>query len=92
MDSALAARLPAEMLDRIGQIEIGGLDAGFAKKLPQQFAGRSDEGLALPIFVVAGHLTDEHEASLAGAFAGDTLRRAFPQLATTARVDVAFLR
>ena len=78
MNAALAARLPAEMLDRVGQVEIGRRDGRFAKQSPQQLARGSDERLALPILVIAGHLADQHEARFPGAFAGNALRRALP--------------
>jgi hypothetical protein len=44
------------------------------------------------IFLVARLLADEHQARFARTLAADALRRAFPQIATATRVDVAFLR
>src|SRR5438067_2064459 len=91
VNAPLTARLPAEMLDRVGQIEIGGRDAGLAKHVAQQLAGRTDEGLALLILLVARLLADQHQPRLVRAFAAHSLRRALPQIAATTSVELAFV-
>src|SRR5436190_17075235 len=90
VNAALSTRFPAEMLDRIGQVEIGRRDAGFAQQPPQQLAGWTDEGLSLLILVVTRLLADEHQSRLAGAFAADPLRCTLPEIAAAAGVDLAF--
>ena len=78
VDAPGAARLPAEMLDRIGDIDVVVWDAGIIQRPPQEKAGRTDERLALAVFLVAGLLAHQHEMRPSRAFAGHALSSPLP--------------
>ena len=78
MQTPLAARFPAEMLDRVGEIELGRRDARFRQRAPQEFTRRADERFSLLVFLVARLLADQHQARLARTFAGHPLRGSRP--------------
>src|SRR6267143_2738152 len=73
MQPSLALGLPLEVLDGVGHVHLGAIDAGRLERLIQHPAGGSDEGLALPILAVAGLLADEHRSRLFGPFTEDGL-------------------
>ena len=59
MNSALAALDDElEVLDGVGDVGLGRVDAGLLQRLPQYGAGRSDKGLTPKVFLVARLLAD----------------------------------
>ena len=64
MDAELASWLPLEVLDSVGYVYPGAVDAGFFKALVEELAGGTDEGAALLVFVVTGLLADHHDGDL----------------------------
>src|SRR3954447_21825256 len=84
VDPPLAARLPFEVLDDIGDVDGGAIDAGVDEGAIEQLAGRSDEGMAAQVFVVARLLADEHQLRPFPAFAKHRLRAAQPEVARLA--------
>ena len=66
VDSSLAARLPVEVLHRIGQIDGCSIDAGLGERVIEHAACRPDKRVAGEIFVVAGLLADEHDGGAPG--------------------------
>src|SRR5438874_4132414 len=74
VDASLAARLPLEVLDDIGDVDLAPVDARVLQRLVEELPGRPDERLALQVLLVAGLLADEDDVSLRGALAEDGLR------------------
>jgi hypothetical protein len=87
VQAPLAARLPLEMLDGVGDVDGVAVDAGLGADTVEQLAGRPDEGLAGQVFLVARLLADEHDLRLLRAFAGNGLGRELPQFAAPAFVQ-----
>jgi len=54
VDPALAARLPREVLDGVGEVDSCGVDGGLRERLGEQAAGGTREGFAGTILLVAG--------------------------------------
>ena len=67
VDAPLAARLVFEMLHRVGDVDARAVDAGFGERAVEHLPGRSDEGLAGQIFLIARLLADEHHRRVAPA-------------------------
>src|SRR5215469_15278962 len=86
VNSTFAARLPLEMLDRVGHIGDTTIDAGLFQCFIQQSAGGANKGTSLQVLLVAGLLADEHNASARLAFAEDRLSAALPEIAGAAAV------
>jgi hypothetical protein len=78
VQAALAAQLPFEMLDGIGDVEMLAVDAGSLERLIEQPSGGTDERQSLLVFLVAGLLADEHHARVRVA-APNTVCVAFAQ-------------
>src|SRR5947199_2336107 len=74
MDSALAALLELEVLDRVGDVELLALETRFGQRLVKHLAGRTDEWRALPIFLIPRLFSDEHDPRGGRASAEDGLR------------------
>ena len=74
MDSALAALLELEVLDRVGDVELLALATRFGPRLVKHLAGRTDEWRALPIFLIPRLFSDEHDPRGGRASAEDGLR------------------
>src|SRR2546423_6978056 len=53
MDSAFSARLPFEMLDGVGDVDFGTIDAGLFKSPIEHHSRRADEWLAGLVFLIA---------------------------------------
>ena len=81
MNAPLAARLPLEVLDDVGDVDARSVDARVGERAIEEFAGRSDERMTCEIFVVAGLLADEHQLSPRPAFTENGLRPALPEIA-----------
>ena len=84
VETPFAARLPAEMFHGVGDVDFAARDAGGVERFIEQATGGADEGVALPIFRVAGHFADEHQTGAPRAFAEDGLRGVFVELAPLA--------
>src|SRR5581483_5725678 len=81
VNAALAARLPFEMLDDVGDVDRRAIDAGVDERAIEQLAGRADERVAGEVFLIARLLADQHQLGLACAFAEHGLRTAQIQIA-----------
>src|SRR6185369_3249893 len=92
VEPALAARLPFEMLDRIGDVRGRGIDPRFAQESPQQLAGGADEGTADEVFLVARLLAHQQNGGVSAAFARDALRRPLPQGAAATVIELLLAR
>src|ERR1051325_2176832 len=86
VDPPLAARLPFEVLDDVGDVDGFAIDARFFERAIEQFAGRTDERMALQVFVVARLLADEHQFRALRSFSKYGLPRVLPQIAVAARL------
>ena len=80
----LAARLPLEVLHRVGDVGLTPIDTGFLEGAIEQLAGRPDERPATQVLVVARLLTDEHDPRVSLAFAEDGLGRALIEVTARA--------
>src|SRR5436305_637480 len=87
MNPPLAASLVTEMLDHVRDVDIAPLDPGLLEPLVEDSAGRTDERMALDVLAVARLLADHHHLGVARALAHHRLRRAFPEIASSAAVD-----
>ena len=84
MDAPLSARLPLEVLDRIGEVDGIARDAGISERLVEECACRADERLALTIFLITRLLADEQHLRPLRTSTEDHLRRVFVEIATAA--------
>jgi hypothetical protein len=91
VDAALAARLPLEMLYRVGDEERASLQPCGRERRVEQRARGPDERPRAQIFLVAGLLADQHERRGGGAFAGNAMRRMRPQGAPSAGIQLGGL-
>ena len=64
----LAAHLVLEMLDRVGDENVGSVNSGFRERPVEHVPGRTDKRLAGQIFFVPGLLAHQHEMGVAPAF------------------------
>src|SRR5204862_593699 len=78
VDATLAARLPLEVLHRIGQIDVLARDSRLCQRPVEFVTGGAHERLALPIFLVSGLLADEHDARGRWTGTEHDLRRVTP--------------
>ena len=74
---ALAALDVLEVLDGVGDVSFGAVDADFGQRTVEDLAGGADEGAALQVLLIAGLLADEGDGSADWAFAEDGARAAF---------------
>jgi hypothetical protein len=74
VDAALAPKLVAEMLDRVGDVHLVARDSGTLEPLVEDATGRADERMPLDVLAVAGLPADEHHARVRVALAHDRLR------------------
>lgn len=82
MDAAFSAlrRFPFEMLDDVGDVDLGSVYTYFFEDLVQQTAGGADEGMAGAILGVSRLFADEHDAGRGRSFSEDRLSRVFPEI------------
>jgi len=78
VNAALAAGLPGEVLDRVGEVELVWLEARLRQQRPEEPAGRTNEGFALLIFFVPRLFADEHQARTRTTRAGNALGSVLP--------------
>src|SRR5262249_52620448 len=82
----LAARLPFEMLDGVGDIRSAAVDVCLFHRAIQYAASRTDERPPGFVFFVAGLFSHEDDSGMIAAFPENRLRRMGPERAgTTAR-------
>src|SRR5687768_7516137 len=86
VDPPLPPRLPLEVFDGVGDIDLIARNTGIRERLVEHRAGRSDKGLSLPIFLVARLLADKHHARRARAGAEHDLRGGLVEI-TSARSE-----
>src|SRR5262245_56812651 len=73
VQAPFAARLKFKMFDRIGDKDLGAVEASFRERPIKHPPGGTDEGAALQILVVAMLLADEHEERRGRSLAGNDL-------------------
>ena len=61
MDAPLSSLSEAEVLDRIGDVDILSADASFLERILKQSSGWAHEGNALAIFNIAGLFSDQSQ-------------------------------
>src|SRR5205823_6126138 len=81
---ALVAARPLEVLHGVCDVHGAAIDARFLERGVQQPPGRSDEGVAFLVFLIAGLLAHDHHASARRALTKHRLRANRPELATAA--------
>src|SRR5580698_9736562 len=64
VQSPLAPRLKLEMLDRVGHVNAGAVDARFHERPVQQKPRRPDKRATFPVFAIPGLLADQHDRSV----------------------------
>jgi hypothetical protein len=74
VDAPLAAQLELEVAHRIGHVDRLARHAQLLQGAVEQLAGRSDEGPAAQVFLLARLLADAHHRRLERPFAGHGLR------------------
>src|SRR5688572_32105470 len=84
MQPHLAASFELEMLDRVGDVERGAIDAEFRQGAIEQLARGSDERKPGEVFRIPGLLADNEYAGIFGTASEHRLRRRFPQRTTLA--------
>src|SRR4051812_4512753 len=84
VDSSLALRLPLEVLDDVGDVDLRAVDPSLLEGAVEQLAGRADERTALEILLVAGLLPDEDDVRVRGPLAEHGLRAGLPERASLA--------
>ena len=84
VDPPLALRPPPEVLDHVGAVGVRGLDARVGKGSLEHSSGRADERPALPVLLVAGLLSEQHQPGPLRPLAHDGLGRVAVELAATA--------
>src|SRR5436305_4679452 len=80
----LAALLELEVLDRVGDVDVGAVDPNGLEAAVELAPGGPDERPPLPVLAIARLLADHHDAGLLQALAEDGLRRVAPEVAAAA--------
>ena len=83
--SALIRR-PFEMLHRIRDVYLAGINACLVQRLVQDFSGGSYKRTACPILLISGLLAHEHDSCFRSAFSEDGLRARLGEGASKARI------
>ena len=81
VQAALAAQLPLEVLDRVGDVEVLAIDPRRLERAVEQASRRPDERQSLLVLLVAGLLADQHHARVRVAGAEHRLGGVGPQRA-----------
>jgi len=99
VNAPFTARLPLEVLDRVGQVDIVATNAGVGEAAVEKKTGGTDKRHAFLIFAVAGLFADEDETGLRASRAEDGLRGVLEEGASLAvasgllqRLEIAALR
>jgi hypothetical protein len=83
MQTPFAAWFPLEVLDGIGDVDSRASKARLLEKLIEQAPCRADERMAAKVLLIAGLLTDQHDASVARTLAVHSLGGTLPEIAPT---------
>ncbi len=70
-----APRFPLEMLHRIGDVDLGAIDAGGLQALIKQLTGRPNKRLSLLIFAITRLFAHQKNSGMGSAFAKNDLGR-----------------
>jgi hypothetical protein len=89
MQPNLAARFPFEMLNSIGDVHVGPIDACGLEAFIKQLTGWSDERLPLLVFAIAGLFSHQENSGMGSALPKDDLRR-FPIEVTSTALPCGF--
>jgi len=84
VDAALATRLPLEVLDGVGDVDLLPGDARLGQRFVEHLSRRSHERLARQVLLVSRLLADEERRRLSGADAQDRLRGVLVEVAGAA--------
>lgn len=84
MEAEFAALNEFEVLDSVGDVDLGALDVEFVHDAVENFAGGAYEGFALEIFLIAGLFTDEDEFCVGCSCAGNDLGSVLVEVASFA--------
>ena len=79
----LSARLPFEMLNSIGYVHIGPINARGLEAFIKQLTGRSDKRLPLLVFAIAGLFPHQENSGMCASFPKDDLRGFAIKVAST---------
>ena len=72
------------MLDHIGDVDLGAVDASFLESLIEDSPCWADKRMALSIFLIAGLLAHKHDRGRRFSFSEDSLGGIFPEIASPA--------
>jgi hypothetical protein len=88
VDASLAAGLPLEVLDCIGDVSRLAVDRRIRQRTIEEPAGRADKRFAGEVFLIAGLLADEHDVRRLTSGTEHGLRGVLPQrtVATVGRL------
>jgi hypothetical protein len=81
---APGATLPLEVLNRIGDVDLGSLDPGRRQRAVEDDARRADKGVTLAVLLIARLLADEHERRMRRPLAKHGLGCPRPEVAVPA--------
>jgi hypothetical protein len=84
VDAPAAALLELEVLDHVGDVDLGAYDADRLERAVELATGRSHEGPALAVLLVTGLLADHHHLGVPLPLAEHGLARAAPEVAAAA--------
>src|SRR5579863_453936 len=71
---------PLEMLDHIRYVHFSAVDSSLLQRLIQELAGRTNKGMASPVFLITGLLAHEHDLCPCGPFAEHGLCSVLPEV------------
>jgi hypothetical protein len=83
MEPNFSAWFPLEMLNGIGDVDIGSIDTCGLEAFIEQLPGRTDEGLSLLVFAISGLFPHQENSGMGAALAKYDLR-GFPIEVATA--------
>ena len=89
VQAALAARLPFEVLHRVGDVEPGAVEPRFGQGGVEDAPRRPDEDVAFAVLGIARLLAHQHDPRARIALPEDGLRGVLPERAVAARPRLA---
>jgi hypothetical protein len=94
MEAALAARggFPLEVFDSIGEENFFTIEFDFGQGAIEHFPGRTDEWMALQVFLIAGLLANEQNAGRDRTLAENALGSVFVEIAAAALLERSAVR
>jgi hypothetical protein len=84
MNSAFPARLPFEVFHRVGDVNLGTINASFLERTVHDFPSRTNEWFAGHIFVIARLFANQHHHCALRPFSKHSLGRSFVQMTRSA--------